>query len=198
MGKGNKPWQTLNSTRLWESKWYNLRQDRVRIHTGDEITYTFQEHPGAVFIVPVTTDGKIVLVHQYRHPVGEWLWEIPAGAVDGEEGLEAAARRELAEETGGTAKELCYVGHFFAASSISNLRINVFLATGVRLGQSTREATELITIKELPMTEALAMVRQGEIKDGQSALALLLCEPLLFVVQTVAALNKNRTDLEKA
>jgi ADP-ribose pyrophosphatase len=181
MSAVDKPWQTLDTTRLWESKWYNLRQDRVRIHTGAEITYTYQEHPGAVFIVPVTADGKIMLMHQYRHPVGEWLWEIPAGAVDGDEALEEAARRELAEEIGGTAKELWYVGHFFAASSISNLRINVFLATGVQIEQSAREATELIEARAVPVTEALTMARRGEIKDGQSALALLLCESLLPV-----------------
>ncbi|MDY7077707.1 MAG: NUDIX hydrolase [Chloroflexota bacterium] len=189
MSKTNTPWQTLDTTRLWESKWYNLRQDRVRIHTGDEVTYTFQEHPGAVFIVPVTTDGKLVLVHQYRHPVGEWLWEVPAGAVDGNEDLESAARRELAEEIGGTARELRYVGHFFSASSISNLRINVFLATGVEVEQSEREATELIELTVVPVVEALEMAKQGKIKDGQSALALLLCEPLLLVVRTIAALD---------
>lgn len=183
MSKADKPWQTLGTTRLWESKWYNLRQDRVRIHTGDEITYTYQEHPGAVFIVPVTPEGQVILLRQYRHPVGEWLWEIPAGAVDDGEGLEAAAQRELAEEIGGTAKELCYVGHFFSASSISNLRINVFLATGVQIEQSAREATELIETRAMPTIEALTMARQGEIKDGQSALALLLCEPLLPTVQ---------------
>jgi ADP-ribose pyrophosphatase len=182
MDKAEKPWQTLGTTWLWESKWYNLRQDRVRIHNGSEITYTYQEHPGAVFIVPVTSEGEIVLMHQYRHPVGEWLWEVPAGAVDDGEDLGAAARRELAEEIGGTAEELCYVGYFFSASSISNLRINVFLAMGVTLEQSAREATELIELRVMPTTEALTMARQGEIKDGQSALALLLCEPLLPTV----------------
>jgi len=179
MGERQKPWQTLGTTWLWESRWYNLRQDRVRIHTGDEITYTFQEHPGAVFIVPVTVAGEVVLLRQYRYPVREWLWEVPAGAVDGDEDLEAAARRELAEEIGGTAAEMRHVGHFFAASSISNLRDDVFLATGVRLGQSVREPTELIEIRTVPLAEALAMARRGEIKDGESALALILCEPLL-------------------
>ena len=180
MGERQKPWQTLGTTWLWESRWYNLRQDRVRIHTGDEITYTFQEHPGAVFIVPVTVAGEVVLLRQYRYPVREWLWEVPAGAVDGDEDLEAAARRELAEEIGGTAAEMRHVGHFFAASSISNLRDDVFLATGVRLGQSVREPTELIEIRTVPLAEALAMARRGEIKDGESALALLWCEPLLL------------------
>jgi ADP-ribose pyrophosphatase len=179
MDEANKPWQTLNTTRLWKSKWYNLRQDSVRIHTGAEITYTYQEHPGAVFIVPATTDGNIVLLRQYRHPVGEWLWEIPAGAVDGDESLEAAARRELVEETGGAAEALDYVGYFFAASSVSNLRINVFLAIGVQLGECTREATELIEVQAIPIPRAMEMARRGEIRDGQSALALLLCEPLI-------------------
>ncbi len=135
-----------------------------------------------MFVVPVTAGGEVVLLRQYRHPVGEWLCEVPAGAVDGEEDMEAAARRELAEDVGGIAKELCYVGHFFAASSVSNLRINVFLATGVQLEQSAHEVTELIETKVVPASEALAMVRRGEIKDGQSALALLLCKALLPVV----------------
>jgi ADP-ribose pyrophosphatase len=187
----SKPWQILETTHLWESKWYNLRQDRVRIHTGDVVTYTYQEHPGAVFIVPVTSRGKILLVRQYRHPVGEWLWEVPAGAVDGGEDLAAAARRELAEEIGGTARKLRHVGHFFAAGSVSNLRIDVFLATGVRIEKSKREATELIETQAVPITEALAMARRGEIQDGQSALALLLCEPLLPVVQAIAALDRD-------
>ena len=189
----SKPWQTLETTHLWESKWYNLRQDRVRIHTGDVITYTYQEHPGAVFVVPVTTGGKILLVRQYRHPVGEWLWEVPAGAVDGDEDMVTAARRELAEEIGGTARNLRHIGHFFAAGSVSNLRIDVFLATGVRIDieESKREATELIETQVVPITEALAMARRGEIQDGQSALALMLCEPLLPVVQAIAALDRD-------
>ncbi len=178
---GKKPWHTIATTRLWRSRWYNLRQDNVRIHTGAEVTYTFQEHPGAVFIVPVTVERRIALLRQYRYPVDEWLWEIPAGAVDGAESLEAAARRELAEEIGGTAKEMRYVDHFFAASSVSNLRIHVFLATGVQLRPdgSHREATELIETSEFGILETLTMARAGQIKDGQSALALLLCEPLL-------------------
>ncbi len=175
------PWRTIATTHLWRSRWYNLRQDSVRIHTGAEITYTFQEHPGAAFVVPVTTARRIILLRQYRYPVNEWLWEIPAGAADGAEDLEAAARRELAEEVGGTAKEMRYVDHFFAASSVSNLRIHVFLATGVHMrpGDSHREATELIETREVDIPDALAMAREGRIKDGQSALALLLCEPLL-------------------
>ena len=90
-----------------------------------------------------------------------------------------AARRELAEEIGGTAEELRHVGYFFSASSTSNLRCDVFLATGVRLERSVREATELIETRLVPLADALAMAQQGEIKDSQSALALWLCESLL-------------------
>ncbi len=172
-------WETLTTICLWRSQWYNLRQDRIRLPTGEEITYTYQDHPGAVFVVPFTSDGRVVLIRQYRHPIREWLWEVPAGAVEAPETPVEAAWRELAEEIGGTANEMQLVGDFFAASSVSNLRIYVFLAADVVLDVPTnREATELIEIALFPVEEALAMARSGVIRDGQSALALLWCEPL--------------------
>ncbi len=175
------PWETLTTVYLWRSRWYNLRQDRLRLPGGEEITYTYQDHPGAVFVVPFTSDGQVVLIRQYRHPVREWLWEMPAGAVEAHETPVEAAWRELAEEIGATADGMRPVGDFFAASSVSNLRIYVFLATGVALDVPPhRETTELIEIVPLPVEEALAMARSGVIRDGQSALALLWCEPLLL------------------
>jgi ADP-ribose pyrophosphatase len=64
-------WETLDRHTLWQSRWYSLRQDRVRTPAGHEFTYTLVEHPGAVWIIPVTNDGRIVLIRHYRYPVGE-------------------------------------------------------------------------------------------------------------------------------
>lgn len=172
-------WETLHSHFLWESRWYNLRQDRLRTPGGHEFTYTIVDHPGAVWVVPVTTDGQVVLVRQYRYAVDEFCMEVPAGGLSPDLTPEEAARRELLEEVGGIASELHYVGQFYTSNGISNEVAYVYLASGVKLGEAHREPTELMEIHLVPVEEALRMARKGEVTDGPSALALLWCEPLL-------------------
>ena len=91
------PWETLSSKKIYENQWYALRQDQVRTHTGKQITYTYMEHPGAVAVVPVTADQKIVLIRSYRYTVNDWCWEIPMGGRENKD-LETDARKELFEE----------------------------------------------------------------------------------------------------
>lgn len=173
-------WETLTSEYLWQSRWYNLRQDRLRTQDGHEFTYTIVDHPGAVWVVPVTVDGHIVLVWNYRYAVDGWCYEVPAGGLSPDLTPEEVARRELLEEVGGTASELRYVGQFYTSNGISNEVAYVYLATGVELGETHREPTELMEMRLVPVAEALRMAREGEISDGPSALALLWCEPLLI------------------
>jgi ADP-ribose pyrophosphatase len=172
-------WETLDSRVLWQSPWYNLRQDRVRTRAGHEFTYTLVDHPGAVWVVPVTVDGQIVLIRSYRYTVDDWCYEVPAGGLSPGLTPEAVASRELYEEIGGAAADLRYVGQFYTSNGISNEVAYVYLATGVELGESHPEPTELMEIRLVPVEEALRMAREGEISDGPSALALLWCEPLL-------------------
>jgi ADP-ribose pyrophosphatase len=172
-------WDTLDSKYLWQSHWYNLRQDRLRTPEGREFTYTLVDHPGAVWIVPVTSGGQIALVWQYRYTVDEFCMEVPAGGLSPDLTPEEVARRELLEEVGGEAADLRYVGQFYTSNGISNEVAYVYLATGVKLGEAQREPTELIEVRLVPVEEALRMAREGEITDGPSALALLWCEPLL-------------------
>jgi ADP-ribose pyrophosphatase len=172
-------WETLDSHFLWQSQWYNLRQDRVRTQDGHEFTYTLVDHPGAVWVVPVTRNGQVVLIHSYRYCVGEWCWEVPAGGLSPGLTSEEVARRELAEEIGGIAADMRCVGQFYTSSGISNELAYVYLAAGVELGETHREPTELMEIQLVPVEEALRMAREGEISDGPSALALLWCKRLL-------------------
>ena len=172
-------WQMLDSHFLWQSGWYSLRQDRLRTPSGEEFTYTLVDHPGAVWIVPVTREGNVVLIWHYRYPVQDWCYEIPAGGLIPGATPEEAARRELLEEIGGEAAELRYVGQFYTSNGISNEIAYVYLATGVELGEPHRELTELIEMRLVPLEKALRMARSGEIKDGPSALALLWCEAFL-------------------
>ena len=172
-------WEKIDSKYLWRSRWYNLRQDRLRAPGGDEFTYTLVEHPGAVWVVPITADGQIVLIWNYRYAVDDWCYEVPAGGLSGDLTPEQAARRELMEEVGGSAADLRCVGRFYTSNGISDEVAHVYLASGVELGEASREPTELMEVRLVPVDEALSMARSGEISDGPSALALLWCEPLL-------------------
>jgi ADP-ribose pyrophosphatase len=172
-------WETINSRLLWESRWYNLRQDRVRTQDGHEFTYTIIDHPGAVWVVPITVDGQVALICAYRYAVDDWCYEVPAGGLGPDGDPAEMARLELLEEVGGTASALRFVGQFYTSNGISNEIAYVYLASGVELGESHREPTELMEMRLLPVQEALRMARGGEIKDGPSALALLWCERLL-------------------
>lgn len=173
------PWQALSVERPIVTPWFSVRQDRVLTHAGAEIGYTYVEHPGAVYVVPVTAGGEVLLLRQYRYPVHDWCWEVPAGGIEhGEDGVIAAAR-ELAEELGGVSRAIRSVATFYASNGISDERSQVYLAVGVERGESRLEPTELLRVVAVPPAEALCMAHAGEITDGQSALALLLCEPLL-------------------
>jgi len=124
-------WETLKSEYLWQSKWYSLRQDHLRTQEGHEFTYTIVDHPGAVWVVPVTTDGEVVLIWNYRYTVDAFCMEVPAGGLSPGQTPEEVARRELLEEVGGTAAGFRYVGQFYTSNGISNEVAYVYLATGV-------------------------------------------------------------------
>ncbi|HET8631773.1 MAG TPA: TIGR04282 family arsenosugar biosynthesis glycosyltransferase [Thermomicrobiales bacterium] len=179
---GAQPWDTLGVEWLLRSPWRSLRRDRVRLHTGAEIAYSYLETPRAVWVVPLTPAGEIVLIRQYRYPVRAWVWEVPAGAI-GDEAPVEAARRELAEEIGGRCRELRAVGRFYSSSAHLTLEAHVFLALDVELARADREMTELLDIVALPADEAFARARSGAIDEGQSALALLMAEPLVRVAR---------------
>lgn len=176
---GKKPYRKLGSRYVWRSQWYNLRQDDIQLPDGSQTTYTLVEHPGAVWIVPVTVEGKLALIRNYRYTVDDWCWEIPAGGLREGVSPEEMARRELREEIGGEAGSLRLVTSFYTANGISDEVAHVFLATGVRLGEPQHEASEVMTLHLMEPGEVLRMARQGEISDGPSALALLLCADLL-------------------
>ncbi len=172
----DSPYTTLASRYVWRSRWYSLRQDEIRTPDGSKGTYTVVEHPGAVWVVPVTKEGEIILEWQYRYTVRDWCWEVPAGGLLPGATLEEMARRELVEEIGGTASQMHYIGWFYTMNGIGTEVAHVFLARGVVLGEAHREPTEIMELRRVPMEEAMRMARAGEITDGPSALALFLCE----------------------
>lgn len=174
------PWELVAEQQVRVNPFFAYRVDHVRLPNGAELSeFAYLDHPGAVITVPVTPDGKVLLIRQYRHIVRETLWEVPAGRLETGETLDENAAKELRQEIGGTAASLEYVGHFFSSPGSGNARMHIFLARGVVLGETDLEETEQIALVPVAIDEALRMVRGGEITNGPCALALLLCEPRL-------------------
>lgn len=178
-----EPFRLLDSQYLLQTPWRNFRIDRIDIGGGKEISYSYVEVPTAVYVVPVTSDGQIALIRQYRYPIHGWQFEIPAGSVDAGEDLMLAARRELSEEVGGEAADLTYIGRFSNSAAHLNLLSEVFLAANVKLGEAHLEETEVLERVILPAREALKLAHSGGIYDGQSAYALLLAEPHILALE---------------
>jgi rSAM/selenodomain-associated transferase 1 len=164
----------LASEILTSSPWRSVLADRLTNGDGRTSGYTYLDMPRAVFVVPVTEGGEIAFVRQYRHPVRDWTLEVPAGSVaPGETPLDAA-RRELAEEVGGRAREWRHLSSFYSSSAHIGLRSDAFLATGVVLQTPAPDAEEAISLVLLPWAEAVERSRRGALAEGQTALAILL------------------------
>lgn len=171
-----KPYQTTASEVVWSCPWYRVRQDKIITPDGKPGVYNIVQHPGAVWIIPVTVTGQIVLIRTYRYTVDDWCIEVPAGGIKPGQSMIEAAQAELLEEVGGTAGHWEYFGWFYTMNGIGNEEAHIFLATEVTLDNPTRhESTEIMEVIPQPIDEVLRMAQANEISDGPSALALLLC-----------------------
>lgn len=167
-------WTRRSSRYLFESQWFNVRQDGVLLPSGEEISYTLVEHPGFAMAVPLLADGQVVLERLYRYTIQQYSLECPSGGLDGEEPRDAA-RRELLEETGYVADSFDFLGSFHGNTGISDELFHLFLATGLRdSGKTKREPTEQMELVVIPLEEAFRLAMSGEISDSPSALALYL------------------------
>lgn len=186
------PFRTISSQITWNSPWYSIRSDQIILPDGQPGEYHVVQHPAAVWVVPVTDAGEIVLINTYRYTVDDWCWEIPAGSVKPTATPLFTAQAELREEIGGAARAWDYLGQFYTANGICNEVGHYFLATGVTLGETAHEPTEVIEIHPTPILAALRMAEQGEISDAPSVMALLLCKPELMKLHQAATSYKNR------
>ena len=173
---GDGHWRCHSSRYLFESRWFNLRQDDVVLPGGEAITYTLVEHPGYAVVVPILPDGDVLLERVYRYTVQDVVLECPSGGLDGEP-ADVAARRELEEETGWVAGQMDSLGTFYASDGNSDARAYVFLARELEeTGNVAREPTEEIELVTMPLARAVELVHEGGLIDQPSALAILLAE----------------------
>lgn len=155
----------------------DLGVDTVRFPDGSTGELEMIHHSGAAAVLPVLDGGdeaRVVLVRQYRYASGGWLYEVPAGRPDREgEPWEECARRELREETGMEAAELVRLTAVWTTPGFTDERIHLFLARGLSAGETRYDADEFMETVTMPFSEALAMVRSGEIADAKTVCTLL-------------------------
>ena len=170
----------LKRRKIFSGNAVNFRADLIRLPDGKTASREFIDHHGAVAILPVLKNGDIVLVRQYRYPVGSATLEIPAGKLHSKKDpLIARARAELREETGYAAAKLKKILSFWPSTAFSNELLHVYLATGLRPGAQAPDEDEFINVETMPFKTALGHIRTGKIKDAKTIIALqayaLLC-----------------------
>ena len=167
-------WRTLGREYVYRSPWCSFRVDGVALPDGREIDYGVLESGEFAAVVAVTADREVVLVRQWRQPVGDFTLESPSGAVDAGEDAAVAAGRELFEETGYRAEGLEHLTSVHTSTGRSTEVGHVFRCLAVRDGRGPApEPTEFIEVVEVPFGEALGMVRDGRISDSATVIGLL-------------------------
>jgi ADP-ribose pyrophosphatase len=165
----------LQSDELYRGRKIGLRVDRVRMADGRETTREVVFHPGAVAIVPLLPDGRVIMIRQYRHATGEVLLELPAGTRDqpGEAPADTAAR-ELIEETGYRAGRVVHLADFYTAPGFCDELMSLYLATDLAPGDQNLMDDEAIGVEALTLDAAHALVADGTIRDAKTIVGLFL------------------------
>ncbi|MDO4586988.1 MAG: NUDIX hydrolase [Planctomycetia bacterium] len=165
---------------LFKTKIFDIVEKYQKGRSGKMLKRFIVRHPGAVAILPILPDGRIILIKQYRIAVGQYLYEIPAGTREPHEEPLVTAKRELIEETGFHAGSVDLLTTFFTSPGIFREKLYLYLATNLTPGQAALEDGEDLTLHFFNRDEIKKMILRGEIKDGKTLLALLWdIEPFL-------------------
>ncbi len=168
------PWKTLRSRVPYENAWMRLREDAVIRPDGKEGIYSVVEIRPSVGVVAVNDLQEVVLVGQWRYPLGRYTWEIPrGGSMPGESDLLEVAQRELREETGVVARTWLRLGPVDVNNGITNDVEHLFLATGVEHGEADPDPVEEIEVRWMPFPTAVRMALDGELTEVCSVAAIL-------------------------
>ena len=167
--------EKISSESVYDGNLLHVRCDTVRLPNGNTSTREWILHPGAAAVLPVTADGEVLLVRQYRYPIGEVTLEIPAGKLDApdEDPLECA-KRELSEETGYTAESYAKLTTLATTVGFSNEKIHIYLAKELQAGRQHTDDDEFIHVVKMTLHEAVKLVYNGTISDGKSIIAILM------------------------
>jgi len=172
--------QVRRSDVVFRGRLFRVRRDLVAEPAlrgqpeGPAVMREIVEHAGSVVVLPVLSDGRVLLVRQYRHAADDFLWELVAGGIDRGEKPAQAARRELKEETGYTGRRFERLLSFFPSPGILSEQMHLFRTTGLRPGRDEPEADEALEARAFSRRELERMLRQGRLRDAKTVLGVLL------------------------
>ncbi|MBQ8344873.1 MAG: NUDIX hydrolase [Clostridia bacterium] len=170
----------IESQQLYDGAVIRVYKDTVRLPNGKTGVREYNRHNGAVCVLPLTRDGHVLCVRQYRYACGCELLEIPAGKLDSpDEPHEEAARRELREETGAVNAKLTYLGKYLGSPAILNEVIYMYLAEDFSMAETSLDEDEFLRTESIPLSELSAMVLRGEIPDGKTQAAVMRVQAML-------------------
>ena len=159
---------------IFDGKVLHLYKDDIELPDGRGAFREYVRHIGAVCVVPVTDEGEVICVKQYRYPIADVVLEIPAGKLDYKgEDPESAARRELREETGAVSGRLTYMGKYYSSPAILDECIYMYLAEDLSFGETELDEDEFIEVVRVPIDKLAEMICKGEIIDGKTQSGVL-------------------------
>ena len=168
----NEP--TIATRSVFHGRIIDVRVDTIRLPNGRETTREIVDHAPSICVVPVDDEGNVLLVRQYRKPTEDFLLEVPAGGIEGDEEPEAATRRELQEEIGHDARELTKLTAFWLAPGWCSEYMHAFLATGLTPAVLDADDDEFIEVVRVAMPDIPGLIASGAIQDAKSVASLLL------------------------
>lgn len=171
-------WRVLKRSIAFSCPWYQIAKEKIRLPTDQVIDYYYVTIPPSVMVVPVTADGRIVLLRQYRYPARSFCYELPGGNTRGKSPL-AAGKEELLQETGYRARRWKRLGRFHPYSGMSDEICYVYLATGLEPGRQRLEDREFIEVITMPVRQVYLRVERDRIQDGMTLASLLLARPYI-------------------
>lgn len=177
----------ISGENIFDGVLLHVRRDEVELPNGNKSVREWIEHPGASAVIPLLPDNQIILVRQFRYPVGQVTLEVPAGKLDkiGEDPIECA-KRELSEETGYTAGKYWKLTTIATTVGFSNEYIHLYAATDLTPGKIHPDSDEFINVVKLPLTAALQMIESGKIIDAKSIISILLLAKQVFLKKSEA------------
>ncbi len=165
--------KTVSSEPIFDGKIIKVRKDKAELENGDTVTRELVIHPGGVCVVPVTDNGEILMVKQFRYPFQTVLTELPAGKLEFGEDHRAAGLRELKEETGAVCEKFEYLGVCYPSVAYLTEKIHMYLATGLTFEKQSLDEDEFLDVVKVKFEDAVKMVMDGELPDAKTQCAIL-------------------------
>ena len=162
----------IQGEQVYQGHFLDVRRDRIRLPNGESAHREYIVHPGAVMVVAVLDDGRLVVERQFRYPLGRVVLEFPAGKLDAGESTMHCAIRELSEETGYRAREWARAGILHNAIAYSTEGIEVWFARGLVAGERSLDAGEFLDVTHATVAELVALARRGELTDAKTLIGL--------------------------